>query len=452
VIASELKSKDLVWLEDVLREVVNATGATAAELTIQDPASSPLATARWPRAEKRPLGQETHYPFVGPQNSASGTLTLFNLTVPLVAGVQSIIQTILDVMARAFEAEQLAHRREVDRIRLSAAVADNEQRFRILADTMPQIVWSTLPDGYHDYYNRRWYEFTGMPEGSTDGEAWNGMFHPDDQDRAWSRWRQSLATGEPYEIEYRLRHANGEYRWTLGRAMPMRDDTGCIVRWFGTCTDIHEQKLLLEQRQLISQELSHRIKNIFSIVAGLVSLAGRRHPSTSPALTDLRERILALGRAHDYVRPHSPESAPSNRPATLQGLLSELLEPYRTDRMERIVVTGKDFPIDDQSTTPLALIFHELATNAAKYGGLSLDIGTVTIEIDRVEDTCICVWREKNGPRVDHPPETLGFGSSLLELSVARQLSGRFDNAWNEDGLTATIRIPLKSLHRKTLN
>ena len=69
------------------------------------------------------------------------------------------------------------------------------------------MVWSTLPDGFHDYYNARWYEYTGVPAGSTDGEGWNGMFHPDDQDRAWGVWRDSLATGKPYEIEYRLRRA-----------------------------------------------------------------------------------------------------------------------------------------------------------------------------------------------------------------------------------------------------
>jgi PAS domain-containing protein len=91
---------------------------------------------------------------------------------------------------------------------------------------IPQMVWSTRPDGYHDFYNDRWYEFTGTPYGSTDGEGWNGMFHPDDQDRAWSAWRASLVTGEPYEIDYRLRHRSGAYRWVLGRALPIRPRTG----------------------------------------------------------------------------------------------------------------------------------------------------------------------------------------------------------------------------------
>ena len=153
------------------------------------------------------------------------------------------------------------------------ALAVSEAGFRALADSMPQMVWSTRPDGFHDYYNARWYEFTGMPEGSTNGEEWNGMFHPEDRERAWAEWRKSLATGEPYQIEYRLRHRSGDYRWTLGRALPARDEDGTILRWFGTCTDIHETKLAAEERGVAAQELSHRIKNIFSVLASIIALS-----------------------------------------------------------------------------------------------------------------------------------------------------------------------------------
>lgn len=119
---------------------------------------------------------------------------------------------------------------------------ENEAKFRTITDAMPQMVWSTLADGYHDYFNKRWYEFTGMPEGTTDGAAWNEMFHPEDRERAWAQWQRSLSSGDPYEIEYRLRHRSGEYRWTLGRALAIRNEAGSIIRWMGTCTDIHDQK------------------------------------------------------------------------------------------------------------------------------------------------------------------------------------------------------------------
>ncbi|NWO67962.1 PAS domain-containing protein, partial [Escherichia coli] len=84
---------------------------------------------------------------------------------------------------------------------------------RAIANSIDQMVWSSLPDGHHDYYNDRWYEYTGAPHGSTDGEGWKHVFHPDDGERAWAAWDRSLATGERYRIEYRLRHRSGQYRW-----------------------------------------------------------------------------------------------------------------------------------------------------------------------------------------------------------------------------------------------
>jgi PAS domain S-box-containing protein len=143
-----------------------------------------------------------------------------------------------------------------------AALRASEARFEAIANSIDQMIWSTLPDGFHDYYNQRWYDYTGVPQGSTDGEGWNGMFHPDDQERAWGVWRHSLATGEPYHIEYRLRHRSGQYRWVLGRAQPVRDEEGRITRWFGTCTDIHDQvearEVLARSREVLEQEVARR--------------------------------------------------------------------------------------------------------------------------------------------------------------------------------------------------
>jgi len=327
------------------------------------------------------------------------------------------------------------------------ALSETEQKFRILADTMPQMVWSTLPDGHHDYYNARWYEFTGVPEGSTDGEGWNGMFHPDDQDKAWERWRHSLRTGEPYEIEYRLRNAEGNYRWTLGRALPIRDADGNITRWFGTCTDIHEQKLLMEQREMISQELSHRIKNIFSVINGLIGLSTRTHPELKGLADELRSRIMSLGKAHDFVRPHSARSQPTSNQATLKGLLEQLLSAYQSEA-KRILITGDDFRIDDRSATPLALSFHELATNAAKYGALSMLDGRVAVDVSEVGDDVVGAWTESGGPQIKSAPAVECFGSRLITLSMSSQLGGKMSYDWNPEGLRAIAMIPKTSMSR----
>jgi PAS domain S-box-containing protein len=169
-------------------------------------------------------------------------------------------------------------------VRMEAALRESEAKFRTIANAMPQMVWSTLPNGIHDYYNQRWYDFTGVAEGSTDGEQWNGMFHPDDRANAWALWRHSLATGEIYEVQYRLRHHSGEYRWTLGRALPILNDAGEIIRWMGTCTDIHDQKLAEELLKEESQRkdeflamLAHELRNPLapiSTAAQMLKMAG----------------------------------------------------------------------------------------------------------------------------------------------------------------------------------
>jgi PAS domain S-box-containing protein len=153
-----------------------------------------------------------------------------------------------------------------DRKEAEEAMKDSEANLRFMADTMPQLVWVARPDGYHEYYNAQWYQYTGTEVGSTDGEGWNNLFHPADQKKAWKKWQHSLKTGENYEIEYRLYHAPSEqYRWVIGRALPMKDEDGRIVKWYGTCTDIDDQKrsgqiqsFLADASKILTASLDYR--------------------------------------------------------------------------------------------------------------------------------------------------------------------------------------------------
>ncbi len=157
--------------------------------------------------------------------------------------------------------------------RAEEALRASEARFQAIVDSIDQMIWSTRPDGFHDYYNQRWYDFTGVPPGSTDGEAWNGMFHPDDQERAWAAWRHCLVTGDTYHIEYRLRHRSGEYRWVLGRAQAVLDDEGRITRWFGTCTDIQDivdaREVLARSRAELEREVEERTAELMRVEEAL---------------------------------------------------------------------------------------------------------------------------------------------------------------------------------------
>lgn len=336
-----------------------------------------------------------------------------------------------------------------DQKKTSEALAESEVRFRTLADTMPQMVWSTLPDGFHDYYNARWYEFTGVPVGSTDGEAWNGMFHPEDRERAWASWRHSLETGEPYEIEYRLRHYSGQYRWTLGRALPIRDVGGTIVRWIGTCTDIHESRLAAEERELVAQELSHRIKNIFAVLTSIISLSARSNPEARTFADQLRHRVFALGEAHDFVRPQPLAGGTDGGQGSLSALIARLMRPYNEEgSTTRVHFAGDDTAVDDAAATPLALLFHELATNAAKYGALSNDSGHVLVEGEDRGETYRLVWRETGGPEIQEPQKLSGFGTRLVGLSVEGQMRGSLERHWKPDGIEVVIEVPKEAMVR----
>ena len=150
-----------------------------------------------------------------------------------------------------------------ERKRAEEALRESERQFRQLADSMPQIVWASRPDGYLDYYNRKWYELTCAKEDEGGDQSWLPVMHPEDQQRCLDVWYESVRTGRPYQIEYRFKFpASGEYRWHLGRALPVRDDAGDIVRWFGTCTDIHDFKEAQEALRASEQRWATTLQSI----------------------------------------------------------------------------------------------------------------------------------------------------------------------------------------------
>ncbi|HEX8330953.1 MAG TPA: PAS domain-containing protein [Hymenobacter sp.] len=134
------------------------------------------------------------------------------------------------------------------------------EQFVFLADMIPQLVWITDPEGFHTYFNQRWINFTGYDlAGSVGPDMWNNLLHPDDRQRARDIWGHSLATGDDYSIEYRFKAKDGSYRWFLGQALPRRGDDGSIIAWFGTCTDIQEQRQMREQLEVAYSDLEAKV-------------------------------------------------------------------------------------------------------------------------------------------------------------------------------------------------
>ncbi|KWV95187.1 sensor histidine kinase [Erythrobacter sp. AP23] len=375
------------------------------------------------------------HPLISAEGAPLGALCVID-TVPRSAGLTGFQQESLGVLARAVM-RRISQRRLGETAQEAVAVRDDYLQRMI--DSVPGIAWSADASGKFDQINAQWEDLTGLPKPTT-VEDWRAAIHPDDWDKALAAFEASLESGQPYEYEWRLKLSDGDYRWMLSRAVriPMGKDAN---RWFGTVIDVDRQHRLSESRDLLANELSHRIKNIFAVVSGLVAIRSRGKPEVADFAAELNQTIRALGAAHDYVRPGHGKGG-----GTLSGLLADLLAPYGTAEQERFSVSGPGIKIGARAATPLALIFHELATNSAKYGALSCAEGHVTVT---VEDDCaggddVCVNWEESARSCGIPDESEreGFGSRLLRMAVEGQLGGTFERTFSEEGLEVRIVFP----------
>lgn len=330
-------------------------------------------------------------------------------------------------------------------IAAQAALAESEQQFKTLADTVPQIIFGARPDGAIDYLNRRWREFTGA-EDPLDDEPWLDFLHPDDRDRMLSTWSQSVEAEENYKAEFRYRHHSGEYRWMAAEVAPLRDDQGRVLRWFGSNTDIHAAKQLQAERELVARELDHRLKNVFAIIDSLIGLSARDDPQAKPYAERLRSKLTALASAHNLIW-----QAETQGRVTLQALLHTILKPYENDGFPRLTIRGANPEIGVRAITPLVLLFHELATNAVKYGALNSPLGKVRIDIAHTVDEVRIDWVENVSQPLPAPNTSSpnGFGSTLFAVVVERQLSGSFTHHLSETGFQLHLTLPPTSLQHE---
>lgn len=209
------------------------------------------------------------------------------------------------------------------------ALQESEHHFRQLAEAMPQLVWTTRADGSADYFNRRWYEYTGTPPEQALGGSWTQAVHPEDHEATLGAWNEAVASGSRYEAESRLRGANGAYQWFLGRGLPVRDAESRVTRWFGTCTNIHSQKQAEEalkdadhQKNLFLAMLAHELRNPLAALKGHAQL--------------LQEQLAAGSRQHDKARRVVSEAE------RLEALSEDLLSFVRTTVIERQTISPAD--------------------------------------------------------------------------------------------------------------
>ncbi len=226
-------------------------------------------------------------------------------------------------------------------------------------------------------------------------------------------------------------------------ASPIRNAYGRIVGATTIARDIAELKKARERQQLLLREMSHRVKNLFALTSSVVALSARSAGTVQELADSARERLGALARAHSLTFSHGE---PSPQATTLQALIHAIIAPFDEPAAPRISITGDDAPVSGAAVTSLALLLHEFATNAAKYGALASPEGTIAIDCADGGGAVVVNWTERGGPPVAEPPESEGFGGVLSRLAVAGQLGGEIARDWNPEGLAIRLSVPRSRL------
>jgi PAS domain S-box-containing protein len=277
--------------------------------------------------------------------------------------------------------------------RAEEALRRSERQLRELADLMPQIVWSTDAAGYHDFYNERWYRYTGLTYEQSKNEGWSLVLHPDDAARTWQVWNHSLQTGDVYEVEYRMRRHDGEYRWLLARATPVRNEEGVIVRWFGTCTDIHDQKSFAETLEHLVAERTRELQRSNDDLQQFAHVASHDLKEPVRKIATFESRIShdfgdqLPERARDYLEKirnaarrmytmiegvlrysSLNEGEQASEPVDLNELLAQIISDLEVVIAEKGArIEGSDMPLLKGSPTLLYQLFYNIINNALKF-------------------------------------------------------------------------------------
>jgi two-component sensor histidine kinase len=230
-----------------------------------------------------------------------------------------------------------------------------------------------------------------------------------------------------------------DIRWISARGQGA--DVGIVGRiMFGIFIDVTGRKQAEEGSELLAGEMSHRVKNLLAIASGLTSITSRSTKTTEDMARQLIQRLTALGRAHDLVRPLPGQQG---KAALLGDLIAVLLAPY--DDLGafsgRVRVAVPRMGVGERTANTLALVLHELATNSLKYGALSAATGTLDVSCSDSGDDIVMAWTEHGGPAVSAPAKSEGYGSKMVSRVLANHLGGSIEREWSPDGVIITVRM-----------
>jgi PAS domain S-box-containing protein len=330
-----------------------------------------------------------------------------------------------------------------ERRRAEATLQEREGQFRTLANSIPQLVWMANPDGAIVWYNDRWYEYTGTTPEQMEGDGWQGVHDPTVLPDVVARWSESVRTGQPFDMTFPLRGADGAFRPFLTRVVPLRDSQGRVARWFGTNTDITAQVEHETHLNFVMRELSHRSKNLLAVVQAMA----RQTMQHSAGFDDFEGRFM--GRLHGLARSHDVLVRQDWTGATIRDLVTAQLAPFVREDGASVDMSGEDLVLKPDAVQNLGFALFELGTNAVKYGALAAPAGKVTIRWELVEagerKHVRFVWRETGGPPVAQPLRK-GFGAMVIERFIAVTFGGQVESLFLPEGFCWTLEIPAEHL------
>jgi PAS domain S-box-containing protein len=259
------------------------------------------------------------------------------------------------------------------------------------------------------------------------------LLHPDDIEeltKAMGQFEQGVTA---YEAQFRIRRPDGEIRWCLGTAAASLSDDDKVLRISGVTLDVTERKEAEQRQMLLAREVDHRAKNALALVQSIVRLT--KADTRDNFVRSVEGRIAALSRVHTVL------SLSRWQGAELNEIVEEELSPYRTADAQRVTIDGPKVTLKPAAAQTLALALHELATNAAKYGALSVHTGRVAISWVMDKETLRFEWRESGGPAVQ-APVARGFGTRSVIASIETQLGGQASFDWSPGGLACVLTVP----------
>lgn len=387
-----------------------------------------------------------------PEGTPLGTLCVID-TEPRPDGLRPDQAFGLRALARQVVA-QLDLRRAIDR-RETALAAERaarealeiiEERYRLSSRATTDLIWDWnrgtgrihWDDGLTTIYGYR-------PEAIEPTTAWwYDHIHPEDRERIRRSVVSALEGSDAHWTdEYRFRRADDSYATILNRAIVVRGKAGRAMRMTGVMLDATKRAEADAHRDMLSQELSHRLKNILAMVQAITSQTLRKAPDLESARESLVQRLLALGKAHDILFAGIADRA------DLEALVRGALSLHDDATIGRLKVRGPALDVGPKAALALSLMVHELATNAAKYGALSVGTGHVAvtwrIDTDGPEPRLLFRWSESGGPPVD-PPTRTGFGTRLIERAFSGTIAGGVCLDYRRSGLRCDLTAPLAGI------